>query len=133
MMSDDDTIRAWRGTDGGLAEAMPDGSNRSLPSTTAWDRLATMTEEEIEAGAASDPDNPSLTKAELGRMRPVPDPRRIRRRFGMTQERFAATFGVPLGTLRDWEQGARQPDSGATTLLRVIDKSPEAVIRALKS
>lgn len=131
-MSDDDTIRARRRTDGLLAEVMPDGSTRSLPSTTDWDRLATMTEEEIEAGAASDPDNPPLTTAELGRMRPVPDPKRIRRRLGMTQERFAATFGVPLGTLRDWEQGARQPDGAAKTLLRVIDQAPEAVIRALK-
>jgi putative transcriptional regulator len=113
-------------------EVMPDGSTRPLPSETDWHRLAAMTEEGIEANAASDPDNPPLTPSELARMRTVPDPKRIRRRLGMTQEQFAPAFQVPLGTLRDWEQGARQPDSAAKTLLRVIDKNPAAVIEALK-
>lgn len=57
-MGDDDTIGARRRIDGVLAEVMPDGSTRALPSTTDGDRLATMTEAEIEAGAASDPDCP---------------------------------------------------------------------------
>ncbi|MBW3631954.1 MAG: helix-turn-helix domain-containing protein [Chloroflexi bacterium] len=90
-----------------------------------------MTEEEIEANALSDPDNPPLTPEELARMRRVPDPRRIRERLKLTQEQFAARFEVPLGTLRDWEQGVSYPDSAAKTLLRVIDKDPEAVINAL--
>jgi len=49
----------------------------------------------------------------------------------MTQDQFAARFHVPLGTVRDWEQGVRQPDTAARTLLRVIDKDPDAVVRAL--
>ncbi len=131
-MSGEDTIKAQREANGVVVEVLPDGSTRSLPGETDWQRLAAMTEEEIEAAAADDPDNPPLTPEELAQMRPVPDPKQIRRRLGMTQERFAATFGVPLGTLRDWEQGARQPDSAAKTLLRVIANDPEAVIRALK-
>ena len=49
-----------------------------------------MTEEEIEANALADPDNPPLTPEELARMRPVPDPRRIRERLKLTQEQFAS-------------------------------------------
>lgn len=90
-----------------------------------------MTEEEIEANALSDPDNPPLTPTALARMRRVPDPRRIRERLTLTQEQFAEKFEIPLGTLRDWEQGVSYPDSAARTLLRVIEQDPEAVIKAL--
>jgi putative transcriptional regulator len=90
-----------------------------------------MTEEEIEANALSDPDNPPLTTEELARIRRVPDPRRIRERLTLTQEQFAEKFEIPLGTLRDWEQGVSYPDSAARTLLRVIEQDPEAVINAL--
>jgi len=61
----------------------------------------------------------------------VPDPRAIRRRLGLTQEQFAARFGVALGALRDWEQGVHAPDRTARTLPRVIDQNPEAVARVL--
>jgi putative transcriptional regulator len=100
-------------------------------SQTDWARIKAMTEEEIDANALADPDNPPLTAAELNRMRPVPNPKRIRERLRMTQEQFAAGFQVPLGTLRDWEQGTRIPDSAARTLLRVIDRNPEMVLATL--
>jgi len=64
-------------------------------------------------------------------MRRVPNAREIRCRLKLTQEQFAARFEIPLGTLRDWEQGASYPDRAAETLLRVIDKDPEAVVNAL--
>ena len=64
-------------------------------------------------------------------MRPVPNPRRIRERLKLMQEQFAEKFAIPLGTLRDWEQGVSYPDSAARTLLRVIEQDPEAVITAL--
>jgi putative transcriptional regulator len=51
----------------------------------------------------------------------------------MTQEEFAARFRLPLGTIRDCEQGARRPDKPAQVLLTVIAKDPDAVVRALKS
>jgi putative transcriptional regulator len=111
---------------------MPDGTTRPAESRTDWARLEAMTEEEIEASALTDPDNPPLTTAELDRLYPVPNPQQIRRRLHLTQEQFAARFHVPLGTLRDWEQGTRRPDTAARTLLRVIDRNPEAVIEALK-
>ena len=55
----------------------------------------------------------------------------IRKRLRLSQARFALTFGISPATLRDWEQGRRQPEGPAKVLLRVIDKEPEAVLRAL--
>ena len=59
------------------------------------------------------------------------DVRALPHRLGMTQERFAATFGIGLGTLRHWERGDRQPRGPALTLLNVVEKKPEAVLEAL--
>ena len=56
----------------------------------------------------------------------------IRKRLGLSQNEFSARFGIPPGTLRDWEQNRRQPEGPARALLIVIDKEPEAVKRALK-
>ena len=64
--------------------------------------------------------------------RPEPlDVRLIRRKTGMSQQRFCATFGISLGTLRHWEQGLRTPRGTALVLLRVVDKNPKAVIEAV--
>lgn len=49
----------------------------------------------------------------------------------MTQEQFAERYLIPLGTLRDWEQGRTEPDQAAQAYLRVIAKEPEVVSRAL--
>jgi putative transcriptional regulator len=130
-MSESNIVRARRLSDGTVVEELPDGSTRPLPDRTDWARLEAMTEEEIEANALSDPDNPPLTAEELARMRRVPNPRRIRERLKLTQEQFAEKFEIPLGTLRDWEQGVSLPDRAARTLLRVIEQDPEAVINAL--
>jgi putative transcriptional regulator len=91
-----------------------------------------MTEEEIEANALADPDNPPMTAEELARMRLYPHPKRIREALKLTQEQFAERFEIPLGTLRDWEQGVSLPDKSARTLLHVIEQDPEAVARALE-
>ena len=55
----------------------------------------------------------------------------IRKKQKLTQEAFAHRFGLPLGTVRDWEQKRRLPDRAATILLTVIDKDPSAVTQAL--
>ena len=60
-----------------------------------------------------------------------PDVRAIRAQLKLTQPAFARRFGLPLGTVRDWEQGRAVPDQAARTLLRVIARDPEAVQRAL--
>ncbi len=56
----------------------------------------------------------------------------IRARTGLSQARFAERFGLSPSAIRDWEQ-RRTPDPAARTLLMVIDKEPEAVVRALAS
>lgn len=61
------------------------------------------------------------------------DIQRIRRKLNMSQAQFSQSFGIKLGTLRDWEQGRRVPDTSARALLKVIDKEPDAVARALAS
>ncbi len=61
------------------------------------------------------------------------DVKAIRRGMKMTQAQFAARYGFPLGTLRDWEQGKSKPDTSARAYLLVILKEPKAVERALRA
>ncbi len=53
--------------------------------------------------------------------------RQIRRRTKLTQHVFARRYGIPLGTLRDWEQGRARPDSTARSYLALIGKAPEEI------
>ena len=57
--------------------------------------------------------------------------KKIRTQLGMSQERFAQTYGFALSAVRDWEQGRRQPERSARILLKVVEKEPDAVTRAL--
>ena len=59
------------------------------------------------------------------------DVRAIRAKLGLTQTAFAARFGFSLAAVRDWEQHRRRPEAAARVLLKVIDRVPEAVARAL--
>jgi putative transcriptional regulator len=61
------------------------------------------------------------------------DVKAIRKKIGMTQEVFAHYFGVSTRTVQDWEQKHRRPSGAARAFLRVIDREPEAVRRALTS
>ena len=61
----------------------------------------------------------------------APSPAAIRHALGMTQDRFAATIGVPVATLRNWEQGRVAPDPAARALLLILEREPEAALRAL--
>jgi putative transcriptional regulator len=101
------------------------------PPKTDWRRFDAMTEEERHRAAVSDPDCPPVSAAQLARARRIPDVRRIRRGLKLTQDEFARRFHLPLGTLRDWEQGTHRPDRAAETLLKVIEHDPEAVAKAL--
>ena len=106
--------------------------NPKKPPKTDWRAFDAMSEGERHAAATSDPDCPPATQAQLARARRVPRVQAIRQRMNLTQEEFAQRFGLPLGTVRDWEQGAHRPDRAAQVLLRVIAKDPDAVIRALE-
>jgi putative transcriptional regulator len=90
-----------------------------------------MSAAEIETAAARDHENPPLSKAKAGQLRPVPRVKTLRRALGLTQEEFAALYRIPLGTLRDWEQGRSVPDQPAKAYLTVIARDPKGVERAL--
>lgn len=55
----------------------------------------------------------------------------IRKGTGLSQTAFAAQIGVPVATLRNWEQGRRCPDGPARVLLALLAKDPEIVKRTL--
>jgi putative transcriptional regulator len=63
---------------------------------------------------------------------PEIDIKAIRGRLGMTQQEFANRFDFNINTLRHWEQGRRVPDGTARAYLRVIDREPEVVQKALR-
>jgi len=62
-----------------------------------------------------------------------PGVRDLRRRAQLTQIEFAARLGVPVETIRNWEQGKRAPRGPARALLAVIAHSPETVFAALST
>jgi putative transcriptional regulator len=61
------------------------------------------------------------------------DIQKARKKLGLSQDQFATAFGVSASTLRKWEQGQRSPTGAAETLLKIIDREPQAVLRALKA
>src|SRR3979490_2276638 len=107
--------------------------NPNKPPKTDWRAFDAMSEEARHRAAVSDPDAVPATEAQLARARRVPTVRALRKKLNLTQEEFSARFHLPLGTVRDWEQGAHRPDKAAQVLLTVIAKDPDAVARALKS
>lgn len=102
------------------------------PAKDKWARFEAMTRKQRHAAALSDPDAQPLTPDDFKRMKRTPRVKIIRRALGLTQDQFAARFQIPLGTLRDWEQGAAEPDQSARAYLKVIARNPEAVRRALE-
>ena len=94
-----------------------------------WD--PPMTEDEVMIAALSDPDAQPSTPEQLARMRRMSIAKRIRWQLKLSQEQFAERFGIPIGTLRDWEQHRSKPDAAAESYLKVIAKNPKAVMKAL--
>lgn len=107
-----------------------DGTLRRLTSpqgvvAPAFDpaRIDATTEEAVARHAAQDDAEAARDAAAYAR--------RVRRRTGLTQAAFAGRIGVPLDTVRNWEQGKRSPAGPARALLRVLDKAPEMALEVL--
>lgn len=115
--------------DGAVVEILDDGSERPFPKIP----MRSMIEAEIAAAAAVDPDARPMTPAERQTARRIPRVKTLRRALGLTQEEFAVRYHIPLGTLRDWEQGRSEPDQPAKAYLRAIAGNPVAVSHALES
>jgi putative transcriptional regulator len=55
----------------------------------------------------------------------------LRKKYGLSQDKFARLLGISVSTLRNWEQGRRKPEGPARVLLRVAAKHPEAIFDAV--
>jgi putative transcriptional regulator len=74
---------------------------------------------------------PATTSVAPVEMETFPAVRDLRRRARLTQLEFASRLGVPVETIRNWEQGKRMPRGPARALLAVIAHAPETVFAAL--
>ena len=90
-----------------------------------------MTDAAIERAARADRDAQPLTESDIKRMRRTPQAKIIRRALDLTQQEFAARYRIPLGTLRDWEQGRAEPDQPTRAYLTLIARDPDHVNRIL--
>jgi putative transcriptional regulator len=117
--------RARLKDDGTVVEILRDGSERPLAPQVDWSRLDATTEEQIAAQIAEDDAEVMRDAAAYVR--------RVRRKVGLSQVAFANRIGVPVDTVRNWEQGKRLPRGPARALLRIIDRAPDLALAALGS
>ena len=103
----------------------------SRDSATDWRAVRALTDDQIRAAADDDPDTAPIPVHDTPGLTPVINPKRLRDRLGLTQEEFAARYRIPVGTLRDWEQGRKRPDAPARAYLTVIARDPRAVASLL--
>lgn len=93
-----------------------------------WAAQDALTDADIERQVAGNPDAGAiLTDKESAAGMLLA----LRARLKLSQPAFAARYGIPVGTVRDWEQQRRQPDQAALSYLRVIFREPEVTARAL--
>jgi putative transcriptional regulator len=111
--------------DGRIVE-LRDG--QEFPLAPAMPELAVAMPEPVPAMPAASPTAPDVSSGETP---PLPAVRDLRRRAQLTQLEFAARLGMPVETIRNWEQGKRAPRGPARALLAVIAHSPETVFAAL--
>jgi putative transcriptional regulator len=111
------------------------GERRDMNKTSTYARTAKrhrpMSVEAVEQAARADRDAQPLTDADLKRMKRIPQAKIIRRALELTQQEFAARYHIPLGTLRDWEQGRAEPDQPTRAYLTLIARDPERVNQTL--
>jgi putative transcriptional regulator len=74
-----------------------------------------------------------MTPEQLREAKRVPRVKTLRRALGLTQEEFAARYQIPVGTLRDWEQGRTEPDQPTQAYLKIIANDPDRVQRILRT
>jgi putative transcriptional regulator len=110
-------------SDGKVVKVSRDGVETEFPNTP----MRPMTEAQVKAAAGADRDARPMTVAELARAQRVPRVKTLRRALGFTQEEFSLRYQIPIGTLRDWEQGRTEPDQPARAYLKVIARDPERV------
>lgn len=98
------------------------------PSKRNRAKIEATTEEKIRGQMIEDGENPDEELAE----KDIISPWYIRQRLGMSQREFAATLGVPVATLRNWEQNRVAMEPATVALMRILASEPEAALRALR-
>jgi putative transcriptional regulator len=111
-------LRVRLKADGRVVEIRPDGSERAFANGFDW----------AVAQAASSVDASATAN---GRRLAAIYARSVRARTKLTQAEFAARIGVPIETVRNWEQGKRAPRGPARALLRLIEKAPDVAFAVL--
>ena len=112
-------LRVRLKADGRIVEILTDGSERAMLATGTRVPSPTLApSHEGYDGAPADADTAAYS-------------RRLRGRSKLTQAEFAARIGVPIETVRNWEQGKRSPRGPARALLKVIEQAPDLVFAAL--
>jgi putative transcriptional regulator len=110
--------------DGRIVEILPDGSERALASqfapAAAQGALQARDAQTVATGSAN------------GAPADAAYARGVRARTKLTQAEFASRIGVPIETVRNWEQGKRSPRGPARALLKVIDKAPDVAFAVLR-
>ena len=109
----------------------PDPGNPATPSEADCAFLDGLSDAALEAAAKADPDNLPATRTMETRAWTAHVVRRVRAGTGLSQSKFAARFGFSAAAVRDWEQGRRMPEASTLSYLRVIERKPQAVARAL--
>jgi putative transcriptional regulator len=112
-------LRVRLKADGRLVEVLPDGGERAI----SPDPRAIVTAAHNAARNAARSADAKLQDASYART--------VRGRTGLTQSAFAASIGVPVETVRNWEQGKRSPRGPARALLKVIEEAPDAAFAVL--
>ena len=91
-----------------------------------WARFDVLTDAEITAAAAADPDcSPPMTPERLARVRQVAVVKFVRMKLAMSREAFAAAYAIPVDTITAWERHEAEPDDVALAYLRAIERNPE--------
>ena len=91
-------------------------------------KLDATTEEDIRRHLVEDGTDPDQPFAGL---RPIVSPADVRRRTGLSQDKFAKALGIPPATLRNWEQGRTQPDPVALAFFALVDDDPQRAFKVL--
>jgi putative transcriptional regulator len=91
-------------------------------------RMAATTEADIHRQMIEDDEDPQTEPC----FAPPVLAQDVRKKLGLTQAAFATLLGIPVATLRNWEQNRFVMEPSAQTLLKLIDREPEAALRALR-
>jgi putative transcriptional regulator len=100
---------------------------KAHPSRRNRSKIAATTEEDIRRHMIEDGQNPE----EMLSDKDVISPWHIRKRLGMSQRDFANTLGIPVATVRNWEQNRVAMEPATIALMRILAREPEAALRAL--